>query len=111
MIEAGKLRNRASIRRPAETQDDYGQPIKGYSEIGQAWVSVETLAGRELLEARQMVAQADYRVIMRCSDYELKPNDQFWLTCKNLTLEILHINDVDLKGKEFVILCRRNIDV
>lgn len=110
-MEAGKLRNRAAIRRPEETLDAYGDTTQSFSTVAEAWVAVEVLSGRELVEAQQVVAQADYRVVTRCPGVEIKVNDELWLSCKDITLQILHINDVELRGREFILLCKRNIDV
>jgi SPP1 family predicted phage head-tail adaptor len=50
-MEAGKLRNRVSIRDRVSTQDGAGQPIETWDEVAAVWADIRHLNGMESIKA------------------------------------------------------------
>ena len=69
-MEAGKLRHRVTLKRPTETENDFGKPDKTYTTLGNARraAAVTSRSGQESRIAQQMAATADYRVEMRADE-------------------------------------------
>ena len=55
-MQAGRLRHRITINQKVVARNDFGEEIITWTEVGTFWGSVEPLQGRELLEARQAIA-------------------------------------------------------
>lgn len=79
MIESGDLRHRVTLRRYAETTDDYGATARSYSVLASRWAAnVEGGSGRETRRAAQSVPEATHVVTLRANSVtrSLKPSDQ-----------------------------------
>lgn len=64
-MESGKLRHRISIGAPATGQDQYGEPVEGWTPVAEAWAEREDLSGRELFVAQQVAAEITTRFKLR----------------------------------------------
>lgn len=64
--DPGELRDRISIQNRAAGTDSYGQRNGDWQTVrALCWASVEELSGRELVSAREIVADVSLRVILR----------------------------------------------
>lgn len=61
----GELNRRVKVERPTSTLDGYGAEIKAWVEVGTYWAKVETLSGREAVNAKQIKAEVTHKVTMR----------------------------------------------
>ena len=103
-MRAGPLRHRVDIKLPSDTKDSRGQrtgdPVVKASRVQ---CSIETLNGRELEIARQVVSNATLRVRMRYPGFDL--TTKHFLTFGTRQLNIGHVNNVDQIGREFILTC------
>lgn len=68
--------------------------------------SIETLAGRELDQARTTVADATHRVTMWANPQTPIASEYYLVMEDGRRLEIGHYDDVDQLGVEWLLLCR-----
>lgn len=61
----GELRERVTLRRTTETQDEYGTLVRTPTDIGPFWALVRPMTGREREAAQQLEARADYLFVFR----------------------------------------------
>ena len=63
----GKYRQRLYLQAPAypETFDTFAQPVKTWTTLGVFWGSVQGLRGQEMINAKQVKAQANLEIHMR----------------------------------------------
>ena len=54
-----------TIKQRVVARNDFGEEIITWTEVGTFWGSVEPLQGRELLEARQAIAELSVRIRIR----------------------------------------------
>ena len=65
-IEAGKLRHTVQIMNLSKVQDSTGGPVTADATVfATVRASIETLSGRELYKAQQMVSQVTHLVTIR----------------------------------------------
>jgi len=103
-MRAGKLRHRVDIQLPSTTQGTRGQRTGSSTTKAESIpCSIETLTGRELELARQVVSNATVRVTMRYPGITL--TTKHFLMFGDRQLNIGHINDVDQIGREFILTC------
>jgi len=67
-MQAGALRHRVTIQAATETQNDFGEVTKTWSDLATVWAAVEALSGREYFEARQLQRSTLTRMIIRWRD-------------------------------------------
>lgn len=105
MLKAGLLRHQVTISRPSTSVGDRGERTGAATTVASSVpCSIETLAGRELEQARQLYATATVRVAMYvASSWAVAPGD--YLTFGSRTLYIGHVNDVDQLGVLVELLC------
>lgn len=66
ILQAGALRHRVEIVDPTLAQDTFGGTrLSQFTPFAVVWASVESLTGRELEAAQQVVAQVTHRITMR----------------------------------------------
>jgi SPP1 family predicted phage head-tail adaptor len=73
------------LQLPTNTRDEYGQKVESFSDFGRLWGRVEPLAGKELLEARQIKADVTHRVTIRWRD-DVTEKMQFKLGTRTLRI-------------------------
>ena len=107
-MRAGRLRHRVAIKLPSDTKGTRGQRTGDPTTVVLSVpCSVETLAGRELELARQVVSNATLKVKMRYPGFAI--TTRHFLLFGTRTLNIGHINDVDQIGREFILTCGEEV--
>lgn len=64
-MRSGRLRHRVRIERATETQNAFGEPVKGWSLLGEVWAGIEPLRGNERFQAQAVQSSEDVRIVMR----------------------------------------------
>lgn len=65
-MQAGKLRHRCTIERPTQQQDpNTGEMIKGWEEVGKAWMAIEPLSARAFVAAQAAQSEITGQLVMR----------------------------------------------
>lgn len=64
-MNAGKLRHRVTIRKPVETQNDYGEAEVRWQDVATVWAMISPLRGREYFAAKQAVSEIEARIVIR----------------------------------------------
>lgn len=64
-MQAGKLRHALTLERLEITQDELGQPIETWVNLGTVRASVEGVSGREFLAADASQAETTWRITTR----------------------------------------------
>lgn len=106
-MRAGPRRTRIDFYRPTVTgQNPSGENIVSNQLLGSAWASVEAMSGMESEAARQLFAEARFKITMDhpLSGYTLQRKDTIsWGT---RTLDILDCEDPDQRRRGVVILAK-----
>lgn len=102
-MHTGRLRHRITIQRTVETQSGTGETTYTWLTIATVWASVNDLSGRELLQADAGSAEVTVRVILR---YVESVTPLCRILHGSRTLEIVHVNNVQGRQKEYELLCR-----
>ena len=114
-MNIGGLRQRAQLQEPSHVNAD-GEVTETYTTVATRWVSVAALTGRELLEAQQTTARATYRVRMRfysglAPKWRIRAITNVSGSVTVLkTLNIEHIGNIDLRNREYEVLCSEAAD-
>lgn len=64
-MKAGPLRERVTIEKPVDTQDDIGGTVRTWETVATCWAAVEPLSGREFFAAQQVQASSTTRIRIR----------------------------------------------
>lgn len=64
-MQAGKLKHRITLQRPAAGQDAYGQPLTGWTDVATVWASITDMTGREYIAAAAVQASVQTRITIR----------------------------------------------
>jgi SPP1 family predicted phage head-tail adaptor len=77
-VRAGRLNRRVTFQRAVVTQNDFGEPVNGWSNITIAWTQIEPLAGKERFSAMQQQADVDHLLTCRYQSElsTLQPEDR-----------------------------------
>lgn len=62
---AGQLRHQVELHSLSVSQDSYGQPTKSWTKYATTYAAVEPIRGAEVERAKQIFAQAEYKVTIR----------------------------------------------
>lgn len=102
----GKLRKTVQLKSPTYTQDEFGQEQVTYPTIeATVRASIRHLGGRELWDARQVNAEASYRILMRWHS-GVTPAWQIVDTDTSKVYHILSIADVHERGRWYEIIAK-----
>jgi SPP1 family predicted phage head-tail adaptor len=102
MIEAGKLRHRVHIERPAAVADQYGQGAPPtWETVADVWADVRPLTARETLQAKQVGLQTAYVVTIR---YRSDVTSRCRLNWDGRHLYVTSVIDVGARHRELQIL-------
>lgn len=105
-MRSGKARHRFELQEQADGEDSAGQKNGEWTTIGRFMGSLETLSGGELENARQTVNEATVRIVTRGAPSILLSADATKrLKLRSRVFFIGHVDDVDGKGREIVLLC------
>jgi SPP1 family predicted phage head-tail adaptor len=64
-MQAGRLRQRIRIEKKTVTRNAVGEEVIAWAPLVSLWASIEPLRGREYLEAKQVQASVDARIVVR----------------------------------------------
>lgn len=102
-IQAGQLRHRLDIIAPTLVQDTFGgTDIDQENVVATIWGYVESLTGRELEAAQQIVAQVTHKITIRWMD-GLRPQQN--VVFDNRLFQIQAIQNPDERHHALILLC------
>ena len=107
-MEAGKLRHRVNVQSNTGVEDDTGQLVAGWANIGATDepVDIKTLRGDELVAAQQVVPHAKHRVTMRYRN-DVTPAQK--LVFGSRDLNIGHVENIGERNTTLLILCTEKV--
>jgi len=106
-VNAGDMRHRVELRRKTDsgTRDEANRIAYTWASIWDTRALVESLSGSELEQARTVMANASWRVIVRQPPQSFTPTtaDRWYVTREAKTLEIGYIShDPQRRAIEFI---------
>lgn len=106
-MKAGSLRHYVTIRRPSAEYGSRGQVQAGQDEslLSDVPCEIEQLSGRQLEFARQQFATATHRVRMYRDPANPLSAKDYLVLADGRRLHIGAVDDVNLTGLEYVLLC------
>lgn len=104
-MRAGDLRHRVVIQNYSVAQDDYGAPVKTWSNEFTVWGAVEPLSGREYLDAREMQAEVTTRIRVRYRGDVTYSTDKR-ATWDGHTYDIESVIEVEGRRREIHLMCK-----
>tara|TARA_R110000868_G_scaffold244926_2_gene501394 strand:+ start:4911 stop:5234 length:324 start_codon:yes stop_codon:yes gene_type:complete len=96
----GSLRERVMIERPVRVGDGTGGESVSWTELGEVWAEVASLAGSEVTQAERDEARGSYTVTMRHRD---DVNADMRLVWRGKTLNIRSLRDPDGRRRWLVV--------
>jgi len=105
-MQAGKLRERLTLQRADTDQNRAGEEVAIWEDLAERWGAVETLGGRELAKAQQVVAEATTKVTLRYDSTTSTLSVMDRIAHGDRTLEINHVADPDGRRRCMICLCR-----
>ena len=102
-MRAGKLRHRVTIQRAVEAQNEFGEAVTTWVNVGQVWASVEPLRGREYFQADGTQAEVSTVIRMRYRDGIVA---KMRLVHGDDSYDIESVIDVGGRGRELELMCR-----
>lgn len=64
-MRAGQLNRRITLQAPVTGQDEYGQPLTGWTDVATVWASITDMTGREYIAAAAVQASVQTRITIR----------------------------------------------
>lgn len=99
------MKDRVDVMRPPQGQDKHGEPQGTPTLVIKQWpCAVKPLAGNELVQARQLVAEATHEV-KGYIDPKRQITTEYYLQFGARRLDIADVQDVDERGMEYRLLC------
>ena len=105
-MRAGTLRHLLAIEAPAEAQNAFGEPVETWASFATVWASREDLTGREAFLAQQTKAEVTTSFRLR---YLPGVTAKMRILSDSILYQIESIQDPDGRGRELVIMARRDI--
>lgn len=65
MIIAGRMRERVTIQKPADVQNQFGEATLQWNTLGTVWAQVTNLTARDYFAAQQAGTLTTHRVLIR----------------------------------------------
>jgi SPP1 family predicted phage head-tail adaptor len=78
---AGSLNKRIDIKKPATTQDDFGQPNQTWELVKSIWAGINPISGKEFLQGLAEQSQVTHRIIIR-DGAGISPNMRVYYTSR-----------------------------
>lgn len=106
-INPGELRHSIEVQDKTETRGTGGDFIETWAVKTRTKAKIETLTGRELVEAQQVDARATKKVTLRYTD-SVSPSDRIVRGC-----DIYHpiwINNIEERNVVLEAICRQDTD-
>jgi SPP1 family predicted phage head-tail adaptor len=103
---AGKLRHRLQLWEDRGTvQDSLNHIIPVPFQVTEVWGAIETLTGRELYDARQVIPDVTHKITVRYRNVTPKQ----WLTYKGRKFNVDWVNNVDERNFTITALCQEQV--
>lgn len=102
-MKPGPMRQRVTLQSPAQSSDGYGDPVTTWTTVGTYWARVVFTGGTEAVNAQQDRALETHRITMR---YVSPIDPSMRLLYVNRILNILTVNNVDERNREYEITAR-----
>jgi len=64
-MRAGTLNIRVTIQSPATGQDEYGQPLAGWTDAATVWAAIRDLKGAQYIAAQATQNQVESKITIR----------------------------------------------
>lgn len=103
-MRAGELRHLIDFEAATETQNEYGEPVKTWAQVGHMWAKKEDLSGRELFQAQQVHAGITTQFTVRYTD---ALNPEMRISYGGQFYDIKSIGDPDGRNQKLEIVCER----
>lgn len=110
-VRYGRLRRRVvTIKKNVETRNADGTHAETPIIIDTRQAHVRPMAGRELFEAQQVVADVTHKVSLRYDTVtrDIKPQD-YWFEIGGRTLALLSVRDIDERGRMLECQCKEKV--
>lgn len=105
---AGELRHRITIEQRTSAVGSRGQSTEVWEELDKRWARVSDLSGRELEQARQVVATATHRVEMRGPrTYTLTTKHRIKFGSLTFNIGSIGFDERDYNRDDLIVLCER----
>lgn len=110
-MRAGELRHRINIDQPVTSQDETGEEIVTFTEMGTVWGAIEPLNGREALIANQLNAEIDTRIRVRWSPLTDQITAKWRLRHRDTVFNIKQPPaQVNMEQREIHIICETGLN-
>ena len=64
-MQIGRLKHFVTIERLVETSDDFGQPIKSWVKLSDAWAEIRPLLGTESYNEKMIHTEHTHKIMIR----------------------------------------------
>jgi len=107
-LRAGELRHRVEIQEAKVSIDAHRARTRTWATAATVWASVEPLAGREGLIAKQVDARLTHRVVIRYYAGLTPANHRLRLS-DTRALGIVEVKDIEERHRSMEILCYEDV--
>jgi SPP1 family predicted phage head-tail adaptor len=104
---AGLLREKITVLAPSTTQNSYGEVVDTWTSVLETRAQLQPLIGREYFEAESTQSQVEVKFKLR---YRSAIQNNYRVSHKGVTYHILSAIDVDGRGRELVLYCKKVTD-
>lgn len=101
-MRAGELRHQVTVQRYTETQNDFGEVVKGWFDLFTTRANVRPITGKEIALDYTIVNKLTHRVFLRYRA-NIKPNDR--VIYKDRELNITSVINIDESDVSIELLC------
>ena len=86
-MQIGRLRHLVTIWAYTETQDEFGEPLKNYEQVGKAWAEIRPLTGRENFDDKELITEQTHKILMRY--LPIKPDSTMQIRYNGRVFEVI----------------------
>lgn len=90
-MNTGEMDSRVTFQRPTVALDEFGDTIKTWATVATVWAKVQHLRGRELVSARQRVAELESTITARHSSILAAVDAKHRISIEGIDYEILWV--------------------
>lgn len=108
-MRAGLLRHRILVDEAVTAQDDTGDPVVSWTTRATVWGSIEPLRGRETLQAAQVLADMDTRIIIRWSPAVADITPRWRLRHQLDIYNVVSVANIGMRNVEMEIMARSGL--
>jgi SPP1 family predicted phage head-tail adaptor len=92
-----------TIQQKDPTQDQYGEEVPTWSDVGEVWAAIEPLRGREFLEAQRVGADVTTRIRIRYRSGIVPEMRVVW---GDHIYDIEAVIPIEERGREIHLMCK-----